>query len=124
MKKIFIILSMVFGVSLGFSVVPPLISPQTRIDGKEQREDLNRHIEQTDQQIQELQNMKIGYEGKATRLENQAQRLQFMNKELSTSQKLWRLAESNREAAQKIQEEIDKLHAERSRLVNQRDSLP
>jgi hypothetical protein len=124
MKKFCIFVIFVLGASFSFSDEPPLRDPQVRVEGQRQRDAVSSEIDQIDVQIQKLRGMKLGYEAKAIRQENQAQRLQFMNNELSTSKKLWRLADANRAAAQKIQEEIDKLHIKKAQLLEKRATLP
>lgn len=71
-----------------------------------------------DQQISEFKNMKRGYEARALRHENQAQRLQFINGEYLTAKRHWELAKENRQIAQKIQVDIDRLEAQRKELLD------
>jgi len=73
-------------------------------------------IEDIDNKINELQEMKRGYESKAIRHDNQAQRLQFIEGELQNAKRNWKIAEDNRKIAQRIQKEIDELKAQRIQL--------
>lgn len=74
-------------------------------------------IEQIDAQIKELKDMKRGYEARAIRAENQADRLQFEEHFVLETRRYYRIADENRAKAAKIQEEIDRLETERSELV-------
>jgi uncharacterized small protein (DUF1192 family) len=74
-------------------------------------------IEQLDAQIKELKEMKRGYEARAIRAEDQADRLQFEEHFVLETRRYYRIAEINREKAAKIQEEIDRLEAQRSQLL-------
>ena len=73
-------------------------------------------IEDIDKKINELEEMKRGYESKAIKQANQAQRLQFIEGELQTAKRYWRAAEDNRKIATRIQKEIDELKIERIKL--------
>lgn len=73
-------------------------------------------IEDIDKKINELQDMKRGYESKAIRQDNQAQRLQFIEGELQNAKRNWKLAEDNRKIALRIQKEIDELKVQRMQL--------
>lgn len=66
-----------------------------------------------DQKIQELQEMKRGYVAKALNHANQAERLQFINGELQTAKKHWKLADENRRIAMQIQKQIDELKVQK-----------
>jgi hypothetical protein len=78
-------------------------SPQEQVD------EINAHIK-------ELQEMKRGYEGRAIRAEDQADRLQFEDDFVLETRRYYRIAEVNREKAAKVQEEIDRLEAEKAKL--------
>jgi len=69
-----------------------------------------------DNQIAELEDMKKGYEAKAIKHANQAERLQFINGELQTAKKHWKLAEDSRRIATRIQKEIDELKIKKLNL--------
>lgn len=77
----------------------------------------NRQIQQIDQQIEELREAKEGYEAKALRHEDQAERLQFEDKAFLEARRHLELAAENRKKAAKIQENIDLLQAEREQLL-------
>jgi predicted transcriptional regulator len=82
-----------------------------KIQTKEER------VAEIDRKIAELEEMKRGYEGRALRHENQAERLQFEDQAVLETRKHNQLAEENREKAAAIQREIDKLKAERKTLT-------
>ncbi len=75
-------------------------------------------IQQIDQQIQELESMKRGYEAKALRHEDQADRLQFDDHTYLEMRRHNQLAEENRSKAAAVQKEIDRLQAEKNKLLN------
>lgn len=68
-------------------------------------------VAELDKQITELKEMKRGYESKAVRHINQAQRLQFVQGEQLTAKRYWELAEENKQIAAHIQKDIDELEA-------------
>ena len=74
-------------------------------------------IEQIDTQIKELKEMKRGYEARALRAENQADRLQFEDHFVLETRRYYRIADENRAKAAKIQEEIDRLEDKRADLL-------
>jgi glutaredoxin 2 len=82
-----------------------------------------KEIKEVNQQIEELRRMKIGYEGKATQLENKAQTLQFMQGQLQDSKRLWNAAESNRQIAKKIQNDIDTLEAKKKAILQEHNLI-
>lgn len=73
-------------------------------------------IQQIDQQIQELEDMKRGYEAKALRHEDQADRLQFNDQTYLETRRHIQLADENRAKAAAVQKEIDRLQTERAKL--------
>ena len=74
-------------------------------------------VQKLDQQIEELQEMKRGYEARALRHENQAVYLQFDNQAWLETRRHNQLAEENRQKAAACQEEIDRLQAERQKIL-------
>jgi hypothetical protein len=74
-------------------------------------------IEKLEAQIEELKEMKRGYEARALRAENQADRLQFEEHFVLETRRYYRIAEENRAKAAKIQEEIDRLEAQKAELL-------
>ena len=74
-------------------------------------------IEEIDAQIEELKGIKRGYESRAIRAEDQASRLQFEDRYVLETRRYFQIAEVNREKAAKVQEEIDRLEAERVKLI-------
>ncbi len=74
-------------------------------------------IQQIDAQLLELKEMKRGYESRAIRAEDQASRLQFEDDFVLETRRYYRIADDNREKAAKIQEEIDRLEAQKAQLI-------
>lgn len=71
-------------------------------------------VEQIDQQIKELQEMKRGFEARALRHEDLADQLQFDDKTYLETRRHNQLAAENRAKAAAVQKEIDRLEAERA----------
>ena len=69
-----------------------------------------------DRQIEELTRLKRGYEAKASRHEDQAERLQFEDRSTLEARRHVQLAAENREKASILQQEIDKLSLEKAKL--------
>ena len=61
--------------------------------------------------------MKRGYESRALRHENQAERLQFEDQAYLETRRHNQLADENRAKAAAVQKEIDRLEAEKKRLL-------
>ena len=74
-------------------------------------------IQQIETQIQELEEIKRGYESKVAIHEDQASRLQFDDQTYLETRRQNQLAEENRAKATAIQKEIDRLKAERAKLL-------
>ncbi len=66
-----------------------------------------------DQEIDKLINQRNLYLAKATRLQNQGDRLQFEPNNLIDARRAWQQAQINREIATRIQEEINTLEKQR-----------
>lgn len=79
----------------------------------------NPQIHQIDLQIQELEQMKLGYESRAIRHDNQAERLQFENQAYLEARRHIQLANENRAKAAAVQKEIDRLKTQRQQLLQQ-----
>ena len=80
------------------------------------KENKNDKILIIEKQINELEEMKRGYESKAIKYANQAERLQFVSRELQTAKKYWVLAEENKQIADKLQKKIDDLKLTKSNM--------
>lgn len=80
-------------------------------------QNLKSQVQELDQQIQELEDMKRGFEGRALRHEDQADRLQFDDKTYLEMRRHNQLAAENRAKAAAVQKEIDRLKAERMKLL-------
>ncbi|PCI95959.1 hypothetical protein COB11_00745 [Candidatus Aerophobetes bacterium] len=69
------------------------------------------------EEIDKLVNQRNLYLAKATRLQNQGDRLQFENNNLIDARRAWQQAQINREIATRIQEEIDALEDRRQKVL-------
>ena len=96
--------------SLGF-LIP--LQAEEKLSKKQQVEEIDRHIK-------ELEDAKIGLEGKAVKLENQGQRLQFVEGYLQEAKRALNAAAEFRQNAAHVQDEIDILEAKREELVGPR----
>ena len=76
-----------------------------------------KQVQQIDQQILELEDMKRGFEARALRHEDQADRLQFDDKTYLEMRRHNQLAAENRAKAEAVQEQITRLQAEREKLL-------
>lgn len=70
-----------------------------------------------DKEIKSLEEIKRGLESEALKFEDKAQRLQFQENRLQDAKKFWKMAEVNREAAKKVDEEIKEKKAAKARLM-------
>ena len=119
-KKIFLFLILYGG--LGFGSIQPhcrflshvryLFEPSHVAQNTQK----NTKVQQIDEQIQELEDMKRGFEAKALRHEDQADRLQFDDQTYLEMRRHNQLAAENRAKAAAVQKEIDRLKAERAKL--------
>ncbi len=76
-------------------------------------------IQQIDQEIEQLEDMKRGFEGRALRHEDLAERLQFDDHAVLETRRHLQIAAENRAKAAKVQQEIDHLRAEKRTLLKQ-----
>ena len=74
-------------------------------------------VAEIDRQLAELESMKRGFEARALRHEDQAQRLQFEDRALLETRRHYELADENRAKAARVQEEIDRLLVEKRKLL-------
>ena len=74
-------------------------------------------VKRIDQKIENLKEMKLGYEARALRHENTGQRLQFNDREFLEAKRHFQLAEENRKIASEIQFEIDLLQVEKEEIL-------
>lgn len=74
-------------------------------------------VREIDHQIEQLEEIKRGYEARALRHENQAERLQFDTQAVLETRRHNRLAEENRKKAALVQKKIDALKEERAWIV-------
>src|SRR3989344_5839035 len=96
-----------FSVVLMLCLMGPWVWAEGRVDPK---------VQQLDRDIRELQEMKRGYEARALRHEDEAERLQFDDQTYLETRRHLQLAAENREKAEEIQKEIDRLQQEKRRL--------
>jgi FtsZ-binding cell division protein ZapB len=80
-------------------------------------EDWKAEISEIDQEIDKLKNQRNLYLAKATRLQNQGDRLQFENNNLIDARRAWQQAQIHREIATRIQEEIDTLEKRKNQIL-------
>jgi hypothetical protein len=83
----------------------------------------NQKQEQVDainDQIEELQDMKRGFEGRALRHENMAEYLQFDQRAVLETRRHLQLAEENRQKAAKVQEQIDFLMEKKKKILEKK----
>ncbi len=78
-------------------------------------------IKAIDLQIQDLEDMKRGFESRARRHDDQAQRLQFEDRAVLETRRHQELADENRAKARRVQEEIDRLQAKKQKLLGSTD---
>lgn len=81
-----------------------------------QNQQKSSQVETIDQQIHELEEMKRGFEARALRHEDQADRLQFDDKTYLEMRRHNQLAAENRAKAAAVQKEIDRLQSEKSKI--------
>ena len=74
-------------------------------------------VVEIDKEIDKLQNQRNLYLAKATRLQNQGDRLQFENNNLIDARRAWQQAQIHREIATRIQEEIDQLEQRKQKIL-------
>lgn len=75
-------------------------------------------VDGIDKEIDKLSNQRNLYLAKATRLQNQGDRLQFESNNLLDARRAWQQAQINREIATRIQEEIDLLEKQRQGVLD------
>lgn len=73
-------------------------------------------VQRIDAQIEQLEDMKLGFRAKALKHENQAEYLQFNDKALLEQRRHLQLAEEYRLKAAKAQYQIDQLKARKAEL--------
>lgn len=73
-------------------------------------------VQKINDQIEELEEMKRGYEARALKHENMAEYLQFDQQAVLETRRHLQLADENRNKAALVQEEIDRLNAKKQQL--------
>lgn len=82
-----------------------------------QKNECRTKVEGIDREIQYLEDLKRGLEGRAIRYENQAQRLQFEKDQLIESKRFWNMAEQNRKASAELDQKIKEKKQERQEFI-------
>ena len=80
-------------------------------------EDWRVEVGEIDKEIDKLTNQRNLYLAKATRLQNQGDRLQFESNNLIDARRAWQQAQIHREIATRIQEEIDGLEKRKQQIL-------
>jgi hypothetical protein len=81
-------------------------------------DDWQMEVSEIDKEINKLSNQRNLYLAKATRLQNQGDRLQFENDDnLIDARRAWQQAQIHREIATRIQEQIDVLEARKKQIL-------
>ena len=89
------------------------------VASQESRDELS----EINQELDKLINQRNLYLAKATRLQNQGDRLQFENNNLIDARRAWQQAQIHREIATRIQEEIDILEKRKQKLLQESSNL-
>lgn len=76
-------------------------------------------LQEIDDQILELEEMKRGFEAKVLRHQDQAIRMQFKDRYYLEAKRHMELAEDNQRAADEVQVEIDRLKQRRKQILQQ-----
>ncbi len=84
---------------------------------------IDTEIESINKKIAELEEMKKGYEARAIKHANNAQRLQFVEGQLQIAKKHWKLADEYKKIVEKIQSEIDELKAQKLKIQQNASNL-
>lgn len=80
-------------------------------------EDWKTELSEIEQEMDKLKNQRNLYLAKATRLQNQGDRLQFEHNNLIDARRAWQQAQIHREIATRIQEEIDGLEKRKKGIM-------
>lgn len=86
----------------------------------DERGKLDVEIQQIDQEILELQSVKQSYETKAAKAERMAETKQFDTKYNMETRRLYQLAQQNRDIADRLQKDIDRLEAKKQELLSKK----
>ncbi len=132
MKRTFFLTLMLFLLVWGFAALDRIGEKQSEkraalasltpdeIQFLAENPEIQAQVSEIDRQISELEGMKRGFEARALRHEDQAQRLQFEDRAVLETRRHMELADENRAKASRVQQEIDRLKAERSKLIKTR----
>ncbi|MBS0626507.1 MAG: hypothetical protein JSS32_10705 [Verrucomicrobia bacterium] len=119
-------LAKVFFVTMGFFLILSAllaVRHQTHFLMADNSSQIDQQIEQIDREIAELEDMKRGYEARAIRHENLGQMQQSESKYTLETRRHYQLAEQNREIAEKIQLDIDRLQEKKQALLKKKKGI-
>ena len=124
-KKIFKVVGLlrIFFITMGFFFVLSTLLTMNRQAPRifaDEKGKLDIEIQLIDQEILELQTVKQSYEAKAVRAERLAETKQFDTKYNMETRRLYQLAQQNRDIADQIQKDIDKLEAKKQELLSKK----
>lgn len=74
-------------------------------------------VKSIDKRIETLKDIKMGYESKVLYHESVGERLQFVDGELLSAKRHFKIADIYREKAKDVQNEIDQLHMQKEKLL-------
>jgi len=77
-----------------------------------------KEVDEIDEQIRKLVNQRNLHLSRATRYQNQGDRLQFNHQNLIDARMAWQQAEINREIAARLQQEIELLEQKRQKILD------
>ena len=113
-------LSLFFGGLLYFSSLGGTPTPQfeeiLELVKQQPRENWREEIQIIDDAINQLSELRNRELAKATRAQNQGDRLQFNTQNLLDARRYWAEADSSREIADRAQKEIDRLEVRKSQI--------
>lgn len=102
-----------FALAISFALLPSENFSNCQGHKKENISGPEQQAQTMNEEIDKLINQRNLYLAKATRLQNQGDRLQFEPNNLIDARRAWQQAQINREIATRIQEEIDTLEKQR-----------
>ena len=88
-----------------------------------QKNDCKTQLEQLNNEIQYLEELKLGLEGRAVRYENQAQRLQFEKDQQIEAKRLWNMAAQNRQAAEELDKKIKEKKLQKEKFIKENNCI-
>lgn len=83
------------------------------------QEDWKAEVQEIDGQIEELQNQRVKLLGRATQLEDNAVRWQFMPDQNTEARRAYRQADIYRQQADELQGQIDRLEQKKQKILEE-----